>query len=97
MSRLKLGPILDEKPVKLTVELPASTYRDLVAYGEALHRESSQTIEPAQVVAPMLARFMASDRAFAKTRRIRQISGTDRSDRPGDRRSPDSEPIGEKN
>ncbi len=47
MTKLKLGPILDDKPVKLTVELPASTYRDLVAYGEALHRESSQTIEPA--------------------------------------------------
>ena len=69
MSKLKLGPILDEKPVKLTVELPASTYRDLVAYGEALHRESSQTIEPARMVAPMLGRFMASDRAFSKARR----------------------------
>ena len=96
MSKLKLGPILDEKPVKLTVELPASTYRDLVAYGEALHHESSQIIEPARMVAPMLAQFMASDRAFAKTRRIRQISGTGRSDRPNDRRSPDSEPIVEK-
>ena len=96
MSKLKLGPILDEKPVKLTVELPASTYRDLVAYGEALHRESSQTIEPAQMVAPMLARFMASDRAFAKTRRIRQISGTGRSDRASDTRLPDTEPIDEK-
>ena len=95
MSKLKLGPILDEKPVKLTVELPASTYRDLVAYGEALHRESRQTIEPAQMVAPMLARFMASDRAFAKTRRIRPISGTGRSDRPSDIRSPASEPISE--
>ena len=96
MPKLKLGPILDEKPVKLTVELPASIYRDLVAYGEALHRESSQTIEPAQMVAPMLARFMASDRAFAKTRRIRQISGTGRSDRASDTRSPDTEPIDEK-
>lgn len=89
MSKLKLGPILDDKPVKLTVALPASTYRDLVAYGEALHRESSQTIEPAQMVAPMLARFMASDRAFAKTRRVGQISATGRLDRPNDRRSSD--------
>ena len=96
MSKLPLGPILDEKPVRLTVELPASTYRDLVAYGEALHRESNQTIKPVRLVAPMLARFMASDRAFAKTRRIRPISGTGRSDRPSDRRSPASEPISEK-
>ena len=96
MSKLKLGPILDEKPVKLTVELPASTYRDLVAYGEALHRESSQTIEPAQMVAPMLARFMASDRAFSKARRVGQISTIGRLDRASEKRSPDSEPIGEK-
>lgn len=96
MSKLKLGPILDEKPVKLTVELPASTYRDLVAYGEALHRESSQTIEPAQMVAPMMARFMASDRAFSKARRNRQISGTARSDSASDKRSPDTEANGEK-
>jgi len=96
VSKLKLGRILDEKPVKLTVELPASTYRDLVAYGEALHRESSQMIEPARMVAPMLARFMASDRAFSIARRNRQISGTGRADRASDTRSPDTEAIGEK-
>ena len=95
MSKLKLGPILDEKPVRLTVELPASTYRDLVAYGEALHRESSQMIDPARMVAPMLARFMASDRAFSKAQRNRQISGTGRSDRQSDKLPPGSEPIGE--
>jgi len=96
MSKLKLGPILDEKPVKLTVELPANTYRDLVAYGVALRRESSQMIEPARMVAPMLARFMASDRVFLKARRNGQISGTGRSDRASDTRSPDTEPIDEK-
>lgn len=69
MSKLKLGPILDEKPVKLTVELPASTYRDLLAYAEALQRESDQTIRPAQIIPPMLSRFMAADRAFMKARR----------------------------
>lgn len=30
MSKLKLGAILDEKPVKLTVDLPAAIHRDLV-------------------------------------------------------------------
>ncbi len=76
MSKLELGPILDDKPVKLTVELPANTYLD--AYGEARHRGSSQMIEPAKMVAPMLARFMAFDRAIAKARRNSQISGTGR-------------------
>ena len=69
MARLKLGPIADEKPVRLTSELPASVHRDLVAYADLLSRETGQAVEPAQLVAPMLARFMAMDRGFAKARR----------------------------
>ena len=30
MAKLKLGTIADDKPVKLTVELPAAIHRDLV-------------------------------------------------------------------
>ena len=71
MAQLKLGKIPDEKPVRLTIELPAAIHRDLVAYAEALGRETGQgTIEPVKLIAPMLARFMATDRAFAKLRRI---------------------------
>ena len=32
MAKLKLGAIADDKPVKLTVELPAGVHRDLLAY-----------------------------------------------------------------
>ena len=83
MAKLKLGPIADEKPVKLTAELQAAVYRDLVAYTETLARETGQTVEAAQLVGPMLARFMATDRAFAKARRrvagqpVREIPGED--------------------
>jgi hypothetical protein len=70
MAKLKLGPIQDDKPVKLTIELPAALHRDLLAYAEILARETAQpTIEPAKLIAPMLARFIATDRAFAKARR----------------------------
>ena len=69
MSKLKLGAISDDKPVKLTVELPAQINRDLIAYAEVLGRETGQTIEPAKLIAPMLIRFMSSDRAFSKVRR----------------------------
>lgn len=70
MAKLKLGTIPDDKPVKLTIELPAVIHRDLVAYGNALGRETGQgTVEPAKLIGPMLARFMATDRAFAKLRR----------------------------
>jgi hypothetical protein len=71
MAKLKLGAIVDDKPVKLTIELPANVHRDLVAYGQALARETGQAgIEPAKLIAPMLARFIATDRAFAKLRRL---------------------------
>lgn len=69
MSKLKLGPLADDKPVRLTVDLPAATHRDLIAYAEVLGRENGQAIEPSKLVAPMLARFMATDRGFAKARR----------------------------
>lgn len=70
MTKLKIGPLVDEKPMKLTVELPATVHRDLVSYAEILVRETGQSIsDPAKLVAPMLTRFMATDRAFAKARR----------------------------
>ena len=69
MTKLKLGVIADERPVRLTIELPAAAHRDLVAYAEVLATETGTRIEPAKLIAPMLARFIASDRAFAKARR----------------------------
>jgi hypothetical protein len=76
MAKLKLGAIADEKPVKLTVELPAAVHRDLLAYAKALARETGQPVaDPSKLVAPILARFMATDRAFAKARRKNQVEG----------------------
>jgi hypothetical protein len=70
MAKLKLGAIADDKHVKLTIELPAAVHRDLLAYAEILARESGQSAhDPAKLIAPMLARFMATDRAFARSRR----------------------------
>ena len=42
MAKLKLSPIANDKPVKVTFELPASLHRDLIAYAEILGRESGQ-------------------------------------------------------
>jgi hypothetical protein len=70
MAKLKLGAIADDKPVKLTVEFPALVHRDLLAYSEILAHELGQPIpDPLKLVAPMLARFMATDRSFVKARR----------------------------
>ena len=71
MTKLKLGPIPDNKPIKLTVEVPAELHRDLIVYGEILGREGGQgPIEPARLISPMLERFIATDRGFAKARRL---------------------------
>jgi hypothetical protein len=70
MAKLKLGAVADDKPVKVATELPATVHRDLVAYAEVLARETGRPVdEPAKLIAPMLARFMATDRAFAKARK----------------------------
>jgi hypothetical protein len=78
MAKLRLGPIESDKPVRLSVELPASVHRDLVAYTEAHARETGQpALEPAKLVGPMLERFMATDRGFARARR--QVGHSDKS------------------
>jgi hypothetical protein len=69
MPKLRIGALPDDRPVKVTTDLPASVHRDLVAYAEALAAESGQRIDPTKLIAPMLARFMATDRGFAKARR----------------------------
>ncbi|RWQ78402.1 MAG: DUF2274 domain-containing protein [Mesorhizobium sp.] len=73
MAKLKLGAIADNKPVKVSIELSATLHRDLIAYAEVLGRETGQPVgEPPRLIAPMIERFMATDRAFAKARRIRK-------------------------
>jgi hypothetical protein len=75
MAKLKLGTIEDDKPLKLTVEMPAAVHRDLVAYAEVLRRDTGQSsIEPTKLIPAMLARFMATDRVFSKMKR--QLSDT---------------------
>lgn len=75
MTKLKLSAIEDDKPVKLSIEFPAPVHRNLLAYAEAIGRETGQPApDPAKIVAPMIERFMATDRAFARTRRSRATS-----------------------
>lgn len=73
MTRLKLSDIADEKPVKLTIEVPARLHSDLVAYGLVINDGNPSGAPTAeQLVAPMLTRFIATDRSFAKARRTVQ-------------------------
>lgn len=70
MAKLKLGPLGDDKPVKIALELPASLHRDLVAYATILGHETGQSAtDPIRLIVPMITRFMATDRGFARARR----------------------------
>jgi hypothetical protein len=69
MTKLKLGSIPDDKPVKVSHELPATVFQDLKLYARLLTNDGQPSPDPLKLIAPMLARFMATDRAFAKARR----------------------------
>lgn len=72
MTRLKLADLNDEKPIRLTLEIPARLHRTLAAYAVAVNGgdpKGAPTVE--RLVPPMLERFIAADRAFAKGRRSR--------------------------
>ncbi len=76
MGKLRLGAIVEDKPVRMSIELPAALHRDLLAYAALHARENGQPNQaPERLVAPMLAQFMAGDREFAKGRRREGASG----------------------
>lgn len=78
MAKLKLGPLGDDKPVNIALELPASLHRDLVAYATILGHETGQSAtDPVRLIVPMLTRFMATDRGFARARREVQCEISD--------------------
>jgi hypothetical protein len=70
MTRLKLSDLTDEKPVRLTVEIPARLHRKLVAYSVALNNGEEKDAPAAErLIPPMIERFIATDRSFARHRR----------------------------
>ena len=82
MTKLKLASINDDKPIKLTVTLPASLHRNLVAYAEILAKETGKPVEANQPIAPMLEKFIVSDRGFAKTRNVAKKSNAPTPSKP---------------
>ena len=95
MSKLKLGAIADDKPVRVTHDLPPAVHRDLVAYAEALARETGAVVEPVKLIAPMLERFMATDRAFSKARRTLPVTPATTKGASSGARQPAGEPNSE--
>lgn len=76
MTKLKLDDVIEDKPVKMTIEFPAEVYADLLDYAAVISEGKKESEpQPEKLVVPMLSRFMATDRAFAKARRtIQKVS-----------------------
>lgn len=78
MSKLRLGHVETDKPVRVSLKLPAPLYRSVVQYAELLAKSSGQQppLEPAKLIPAMIETFIAGDRGFAKLRR--ETAGSDK-------------------
>lgn len=73
MSALRLGPIADDRLVKLTIELPGRLHRDPLVYAGVRGKATglAEPLAPEKIAVPMIERFIAADRGFARARRQR--------------------------
>ena len=69
MTKLKLGPIPDDKPVRLTIILSAELAALLHTYANAVGSGNSKPVTMERVVPHILERFIRTDRAFMRTHR----------------------------
>lgn len=68
MPKLKLGPLPDERPVRMQVTFTAEQHAQLTAYAEAVAAESDRAVEPARLVPRIVERFIGTDRAFNRSK-----------------------------
>ena len=69
MMKLKLGPIPDDKPVRLTIILSAELAALLHTYADAVGSGNSKPVTVERIVPHILERFIRTDRAFMRRRR----------------------------
>jgi len=69
MMKLKLGPIPDDKPVRLTIILSAELAGLLRTYADAIGSGNSNPVTVERIVPHILERFIRTDRVFMRTRR----------------------------
>lgn len=77
MPKLKLGPLPDDKPVKLTITVSAELAALLKAYAEAVGSASGRVTAIERMIPPIVERFVRSDRAFMRQHRPQPIGGAD--------------------
>jgi hypothetical protein len=64
MTKLKLGPIPDDKPVRMTIILSAELAALLRTYADAVGSGNSNPVTVERIVPHILERFIRTDRAF---------------------------------
>jgi hypothetical protein len=87
MAKLRLGPIPDDRPIRITITVSAALHARLGAYAAALAAETGQRVEPVKMIPHMVERFMAADRAFAHRRREPNPQRRDPSEPPSPSRT----------
>ena len=74
MSKLKLGPIADDKPLKVQVELPAALHQDLVDYAQFQNEKGNAlTIE---IFCPVIALMLHRQMCIAAARTTNNSTST---------------------
>jgi hypothetical protein len=68
MAGLKLPPLPDRSPVKLTVTITAELNKALIDYAGAYRAAYGQAETVADIVPYMLLAFIEGDRSFARSR-----------------------------
>jgi len=71
---LKLGPIPDQKPVKVTMSLVPDVHAALTDYAALHAREYGRQSSVADIAGLMIEKFLASDRQFKRARKTLQNS-----------------------
>jgi hypothetical protein len=70
MNKLKLGHVETDKPIRVSLKLPAPVYRSVLQYAELLSKSTGQQpLEAAKLIPAMIESFINSDRGFTKLRR----------------------------
>ena len=69
MMKLKLGPIPDDKLVRLTITVSAELATLLRTYADAVGSGNSKPVTVERIVPRILERFIRTDRVFMRTRR----------------------------
>ena len=68
-TKLKIGPLADRTPVKLSLAVEPDLHGDLTDYAEIHSRMYGKTVSVADLIPSMLRALIESDAGFKRARR----------------------------